>query len=115
MRQVGLFIAAGLYALDNNMNKLANDHANVSAIAERIMTSNRIIVEMSSVQTNILVFNLASQAIDAPTLVDRAKERGLLVFAFGPRTIRLVTHLDVSSEECERAAEILLGVVDQGE
>jgi threonine aldolase len=112
MRQVGLFAAAGLYALDHNMNRLAEDHAKARLIAERMATSRRVIVDLASVQTNILVFHLSSDAPDAPTVVARAGERGLLVFAFGPHTIRAVTHLDVSREQCDRAADVLLEVVD---
>jgi threonine aldolase len=111
MRQVGLFAAAGLYALDHNMSRLADDHAKARFLAERIATSPRIIVELATVQTNILVFHLSSDAPDAPTVVARARERGLLIFAFGPRTIRAVTHLDVSREQCGRAADILLEAV----
>jgi len=113
MRQVGLFAAAGLYALDHNMSRLADDHANARLIAERIATSPRIIIELATVQTNILVFQLSPDAPDAPTVVAQTRERGLLVFAFGPRTIRAVTHLDVSREQCERAATLLLEIVDQ--
>jgi len=113
MRQVGLFAAAGLYALDHNVNRLVDDHANARLIAERIATSQRIIVDLATVQTNILVFHLSPDAPDAPTVVTRALERGLLVFAFGPRTLRAVTHLDVSHEQCERAAALLLDIVDQ--
>jgi threonine aldolase len=54
---------------------------------------------------------LTADAPDAPTVVARAKERGVLIFAFGPRTIRAVTHLDVSRQQCERAAEVLLEIV----
>jgi threonine aldolase len=111
MRQAGHFAAAGLYALDHNLERLADDHANARRIAERIATSDRFVVDLACAQTNILVFDVAPNAPDAPTVVARAKERGLLIFAFGPRTIRAVTHLDVSREQCERAAEILVDVV----
>jgi len=63
---------------------------------------------MDTVQSNILVFGLTADAPDAPTVVARAKKRGVLIFAFGPRTIRAVTHLDVTREQCERAADALL-------
>jgi threonine aldolase len=112
MRQVGHFAAAGLYALAHNLDRLADDHANARIIAERIAADRRIIVDLASVQTNILVFRLSSEAPNAPTIVERAQERGLLVFAFGPRTIRAVTHLDVSRAQCERAADILLKIVN---
>ena len=110
MRQVGIFAAAGLYALDHNIERLAEDHANARLIAERLSTSRKFVIDLATVQTNILVFGLAADAPDAPTVVSRAKERGVLIFAFGPRTIRAVTHLDVSREACERAADVLLEV-----
>lgn len=110
MRQVGHLAAAGLYALDNNVDRLAEDHANVRAIAERIAPADRIAVDWDTVQTNILIFGLSGDAPDAQTLVDRARERGVLMFAFGHRTVRVVTHLDVSREECERAAEVILDI-----
>jgi len=112
MRQVGIFAAAGLYALDHNVERLAEDHSNARRIAERLTQSRRIILEPATVQTNILVFDLATDAPDAPTVVARARERGVLIFAFGPRTIRAVTHLDVSREQCERAAEILVEIAE---
>lgn len=108
-----LFAAAGLYALDHNMHRLADDHANARLIAERLATTLRIIVDLATVQTNILVFRLASDAPDAPAVVTRARERSLLVFAFGPRTIRAVTHLEVSREQCERAADLILDIVGE--
>lgn len=112
MRQVGIFAAAGLYALDHNVERLAEDHANARRIAERLAQSPRIELDLTTVQTNILVFNLSSDAPDAPTVVKRAGERGVLVFAFGPRTIRAVTHLDVSAAACEQAAETLVEIAD---
>lgn len=71
-------------------------------------------IDPAAVQTNIIVFGLTADAPDAPTVVARARERGVLIFAFGPRTIRAVTHLDVSREQCERAAEILVEIVEGG-
>ena len=63
-------------------------------------------------QTNIIVFRLAGDAPDAPTLVARARERGVLIFGIGTRAIRMVTHLDVSTEECDQAAEILASIAE---
>jgi threonine aldolase len=110
MRQAGIFAAAGLYALDHNVERLADDHANARLIAEHLLRSERVVLDPASVQTNILVFHLAPGAPDAPTVVRRAQGKGVLVLAFGPRTVRAVTHLDVSREQCERAAGILLDV-----
>jgi threonine aldolase len=113
MRQVGIFAAAGLYVLDNNVARLAVDHANARRMAELLATTKRVTVDMSTVQTNILVFGLAKGSPDAATVVARAREQGVLVFAFGPRTIRVVTHLDVTREECERAAQVLMDVAEE--
>ena len=112
MRQAGVLAAAGLYALDHNIDRLADDHANTRVIADRLSASGRIVLDRATVQTNILVFGLTADAPDAPTVVGRARERGVLIFAFGPRMIRTVTHLDVSREECARAADVLLEIIN---
>ena len=112
MRQAGILAAAGLYALDHNIERLAEDHANTRRIAERLATSSKVELDLASVQTNILVFKLGPGAPDAATMVERARQRGVLIFAFGPRVVRAVTHLDVSADQCARAAQILLEIVE---
>ncbi len=111
MRQIGFFAEAGSFALDHNLARLQEDHQNARLIAERLAQSPRFKVNLTAVQTNILVFDLTSDVPDAPAVVARAKEKGLLIFAFGPRTVRAVTHMDVSREQCERAADILIEIV----
>ena len=106
MRQSGILAAAGLYALDQGMTHLAEDHANARAIAERVAETEAEI-DMATVQTNIVVFRLPSHLPDAETAVRRAREQGVLIFAFGPRTVRATTHRDVSAAQCRRAGEIL--------
>jgi threonine aldolase len=114
MRQAGMYAAGGLYALDHNVERLADDHANARRIAARLSSSSsRIVLDEETVQTNIVVFGLAEDAPDASTVVTRARERGVLVFAFDARTVRAVTHLDVSPAACERAAEVLLEIVGE--
>ena len=113
MRQVGIFAAACLYALDHNMERLAEDHANARMLAKRLSAHKRILLDPETVQTNILIFELTDPAPQAQTVVNRAGKEGLLIFAFGPRTIRLVTHMDVSEAQCEKAAEILLDIVNE--
>ena len=111
MRQVGIFAAAGIYALDHNLERLTEDHANARLIADKLSTNVNFLVDPAAVETNILVFSLTDDAPDAATVVAQAGERGVLIFAFGPHTIRAVTHLDVSREQCRRAADILLEIV----
>jgi len=112
MRQNGIFSAAALYALDHHLLRLVEDHANAHAFAERLCAGASVQLDMATVQTNIVVFHLpASIPLDAPALSALARERGVLVNAFGPRTVRAVTHLDVNLEQCERAADVLVALL----
>jgi len=112
MRQSGIFAAAGLYAIEHHMARLAEDHANALRLAERLAASERILLDLTTVQTNIIVFTLSARAPDSSVVVAQARERGVLVFAFGPRMIRAVTHLDVSRAQCERAADVLVAAAE---
>ena len=112
MRQSGILAAAGLYAIENHMARLAEDHANALRFAERLAQSERFLLDLTTVQTNIIVFSLSARAPDANTIVAQARERGVLVFAFGPRMIRAVTHLDVTRAQCERAADVLVAAAE---
>jgi threonine aldolase len=112
MRQVGVFAAAAAYALDHHGGQLQTDHANAALLARRLAASGRIELDQATVQTNIVVFRIAQGGPDAPTVVTHARERGVLLFAFGPRTLRAVTHLDVTRQECEQAGEVLAAVAE---
>ncbi|QYJ04680.1 aminotransferase class I/II-fold pyridoxal phosphate-dependent enzyme [Nocardioides panacisoli] len=101
MRQVGVLAAAGLHALDHHVERLAEDHEHARLLAEACG------VDPTTVATNIVTFDHD----DAPGVVAAAKERGVLISAVGPRTVRLVTHLDVTAEDARRAAAELATVV----
>jgi threonine aldolase len=111
MRQVGIFAAAGEYALDHHLGRLAEDHANARLLADAIAASDATDLDPASLRTNIVIFRLGPSAPDAATVVARAREAGVLVVAFGARTIRAVTHLDVDREACEIAARILVSAL----
>jgi len=109
MRQNGIFTAAALYALDHHLARLPDDHANARVFAERLAAGAPVQLDLATVQTNIIVFHLpASVSMDAPTLSARAREHGVLVNAFGARTVRAVTHLDVDRAQCAHAAGVLV-------
>jgi threonine aldolase len=112
MRQTGHYAAAGLYALEHNLDRLADDHANARVLADRLLRSERVVLDARTVQTNIVVFGLRADGPDAAQVVARARERGLLLVAFGARTVRATTHLQVAREACERAGDILVDVID---
>ncbi|MDO8287487.1 MAG: GntG family PLP-dependent aldolase [Rhodoferax sp.] len=112
MRQNGIFSAAALHALDHHLARLPEDHANAYAFAQRLGSGAPVQLDLATVQTNIVVFHLpATMPLDAPALSARARERGVLVNAFGPRTVRAVTHLDVSRAQSERAADVLVALL----
>ena len=114
MRQSGILAAAGLYALDHHVAGLADDHANARLIAEQLAGLSGIALELDTVETNIVIFHLAAFMPDAAVIAARAKEAGVLVSALGPRMVRAVTHRDLSRADCERAADVLAAVIEQG-
>lgn len=110
-RQAGVLAAAGLYAVRNNVDRLAEDHANARAIAEVLADAVPGSVKPDEVETNIVVVDLAATGRPVPQIVADAKQAGVLVGGVGPTLLRLVTHLDVSAADCRRAAEVLAGLV----
>ena len=107
LRQAGIIAAAGLYALDHNLDRLSEDHVNARTLAERVAELNGIDIDLATVQTNIIIFRTIPPAPAASVVVDLAKQQGVLLSAFGPRTIRATTHLDVDAADCRLAGEVL--------
>jgi threonine aldolase len=112
MRQSGILAAAGLYALDHNLARLVEDHVNAKILAERLAGLRGVRLDLATVQSNIVIFRMEEGAPDAATIVARAQEAGVLVSAFGERTVRAVTHIDVSCDQCGRAADLLAQVIE---
>jgi threonine aldolase len=114
MRQAGILAAAGSYALAHHVDRLADDHANARLLADELLRGDDIELDLATVQTNILVFTLVDRkgVPDAATFVERCRERGVLLNAFGPRVVRAVTHLDVTAEQCRAAGMIMRAIAD---
>ena len=106
MRQAGVLAAAGLIALEKGPRRLHEDHENARLLAAALSNMDGVEIELDAVETNIVVFRLTGER-SAAELVDRLKERGVLMSAVGKDTIRLVTHLDVGRGACMTAAEAL--------
>lgn len=111
MRQAGFFAAAAEYALDNNFARLKEDHEAARLLGKMLAASPRVRLVADRIATNILVFDLRDDAPDAVTVMRQARERGVLVNAFGARKMRAVTHLDASREDCQRAGEVLAEII----
>ena len=105
MRQVGVLAAAGRYALDNHIARLADDHARARRLAEALAPTG--VVDAARVVTNIIPLDLSRAPLDAPAFGAAARAEGILVSVLGPRTARLLTHLDVDDAAVDRAAEVL--------
>lgn len=102
MRQVGILAAAGIHALDHHVERLAEDHANASLLATGLEALPGVTV-CGSPETNIVVF----EAEDVPGLLEGARKKGVELSLMDARTLRAVTHLDVSQRDVERALESL--------
>lgn len=102
MRQVGILAAAGLYALDHHIDRLAEDHERARRLASALEPWSRW------GGTNLVYLDLAKAHLDAPALVARAREEGVLLGAIAPRQARLITHLDVDDADVDRAIDVLL-------
>ena len=103
MRQAGFLAAAGIYALNNNVERLAEDHQHAKQIATSLATS-KYVNHILPVETNIIIFE-TTEIITAPDLVARLKEKGILGYAIAPNRVRLVLHLDITPQMVEHTID----------
>lgn len=105
MRQVGVLAAAGHYALDHNINRIADDHARARKIANEL--AEVAPQAISPVETNILLIDLTGATMDSQTFVNLAKAESVWVSALSPSSVRLITHLDIDDAGVTQACEVL--------
>lgn len=104
MRQTGYLAAAGIYALQNNINRLAEDHDKAKAIADALQNLNYV-SNVLPVETNIIIFETSE--ITAKELVEKLKAENILAYAIAPQKIRLVLHMDITHEMVNKTIEVL--------
>jgi threonine aldolase len=104
MRQAGIIAAGGLFALRHHVKRLADDHANARRLAEGLAALPGVVIDPATVDTNLVFFDLRGQ-LDAEAAVAALLARGVRMGAMGPRTVRAVTHLDVTADHIEQALE----------
>ncbi len=107
MRQVGILAAAGIYALENNLNRLIEDHHLAKKLAETIAEIPKIDIDLESVQTNIVIFDVKNTGIDPKVIEGELAAEGLLIVSMGGSLLRAVCHLDVDDDDISRAAKII--------
>lgn len=111
MRQTGILAAACLYALDHHLERLADDHVNARIIAQAIADTPGLRLDPPEVDSNLVWFHIDDGALGtAAELAAALQRRGILLSAFGPRTLRACTHLDVSAAQADHAAEAIRAV-----
>lgn len=107
MRQVGLLAAAGMYALENNVERLAEDHLNAQFLADELRKLSYV-ASVIPPETNIVIFDVAS-SVNPLDLIAYLKNHAIRVVQFGPKSIRMVTHLDVNREQLEVVIQCMKG------
>ncbi|HQF43654.1 MAG TPA: GntG family PLP-dependent aldolase [Ignavibacteriaceae bacterium] len=105
MRQTGIIAAAGLYALQNNIERLKEDHEKAKYLADRINANPNLVIDMKAVQTNILLFHPKKFSVEEG--INKCKDKGLLLSVGKVDLIRAITHLDVSFDDVKKAADII--------
>lgn len=114
LRQAGIVAASAIYALENNVERLAVDHDNAKLFAQEISQIPGISLDAAGVQTNLVFFEVAPELGNASQLSAALKLRGVLMNAGGATRLRACTHLDVSQEDCLTAARVIKECVAAG-
>jgi threonine aldolase len=103
MRQAGVLAAAGIVALNEMVDRLADDHANARKLAEGLANMEGVDIDPNGIKTNIVYFEITRENLTAFELESRLNEKGIKILAFGPRRLRAVTHYHISSEDIDIA------------
>jgi threonine aldolase len=107
MRQAGVIAAGALYGVENNFQRLAEDHFNAKRLADGIRQIPGLTLVPDEVDTNLVIFQIDPRLEPAGQFVTRLKEQGLIAGSFGRNNVRLVTHLDVNTADVDAALAIL--------
>ena len=110
MRQCGILAAAGIVALEQMVDRLAEDHANARRLAEGIADLPGLAIDPLTVQTDIVIFGVTSEHFAASQWVVALLERGIQMSAIGPAQIRAVTHYGISAQDIETTLEAMKAV-----
>jgi threonine aldolase len=110
MRQAGILAAAGLIALEEGPGRLHEDHANAKFLAQGLAQIAGVKIDLSTVQTNIVIFDVKGTGMTAENIITKLKERGVVCGSINPQTIRFVTHCNVNRKDCEQALRAMESV-----
>jgi threonine aldolase len=111
MRQAGIIAAGALYALEHNIDRLKEDHEKARLFAERVAANPLAGIDLKYVQTNIVVIDISRTGKTTAELLDALREKNVLLTDANFTSLRAVTHMDVSTDQVLRAAEIVAGTI----
>ena len=103
MRQAGIIASAGIYSLQNNIDRLSEDHARIRSLAEAINSLDFFSIDMETVQTNMVYINVDDEKYSADDVVNELAKKGIDLYSTGPQDMRAVAHLDVDDEDIGQA------------
>ena len=110
MRQAGILAAAAIYAMENNVERLKEDHKRARILAEAVNEMPGFVVNLRTAQTNIVVIDTSLSGKTAPELTNEMLEHGVKMIAFSPTRIRAVTHLHITDNDIDKTIEILKSI-----
>jgi threonine aldolase len=113
MRQAGILAAAGIYALEQNVSRLKEDHDHARLLANALKKIRTVSIQPDQVETNIVLFDVMASRRSPAEILAVLKKEGVLVNAVGGTTIRAVTHLDVTSKDIEEAGQIFASILSR--
>ena len=113
LRQAGILAAAGIVALQHMVDRLAEDHANAAKLAEAVASAG-FAIDLSTVQTNIVIFDVSRMGVKAADFAAKLKKAGVLVSVFGEYRVRMVTHYGITAEDIATVTEILHRLLKKG-
>jgi len=114
MRQAGILAAAGLYALEHNIERMAEDHANARLFGERIADIPGIGIDLNTIDTNMVFFDISGTNLSGDEICQRLLQRGVRISQLGATRLRAVTHLDINRSQVIEAARALRDVCETG-
>lgn len=107
MRQAGIVAAGALYAVEHNRDRLKDDHTSAAAFAATVARDSTLRIDLDAVQTNIVIMDVRQTGLSADEVASRMKQKGVLFTTMDANSLRAVTHMDVSFEQAQTAAELL--------
>jgi threonine aldolase len=114
LRQAGIVAAAAVYALENHVERLAEDHQHARLFAEAVSQIDGILIDPADVETNLVFFDIDPELGNAAQLANQLLQRGVRIGAMGAQRLRACTHLDVSRDDVLQAAALLSECVAEG-